>query len=166
MTHVKPMVTIDRMTKQKSLFEKFRDAQPEAPLAAAESQKGGASESDPPRSLAGVTDDKNALASKLERVTEKAIDKADEILDLPLPNPDSESFGAVLRAQNAAANTVLNTQVKVDEHSLRRQTIDKLPELVRIIREEELKLAALRASETYEGTQPPTPKLIGGEPDG
>jgi hypothetical protein len=153
------------MTKQKSLFEKFRDAQPEAPLAAPESQKGGVLEkSGPPSSSDGMTDGKNALASKLERVTEKAIDKADEILDLPLPDPDTASFGAVLRAQNAAANTILNTQVKVDEHSLRRQTINKLPDLVRIIREEELKLAALRARETGNVTHPPTTNR--GEPDG
>src|SRR5271165_1194463 len=78
--------------------------------------------------------DKSALATKLERVTEKAVDKTDEILGLALP--DHASFGAVLRAQNAAANTVLNTQVKVDENRLRKQQIDRLPELLEIIREE------------------------------
>jgi hypothetical protein len=74
--------------------------------------------------------DKNVLAEKLERVTEKAIDKTEEILRLELPDPDHTSFGAVLRAQNAAANTVLNTQVKVDENRLRKQQFEITPAMV------------------------------------
>jgi hypothetical protein len=83
----------------------------------------------------GVTGDKNVLATKLERVTEKAIDRTDAILSLPLPDPDDPNFGAVLRSQNAAANTILTTQTKVDENMLRRQQIDTLPTLIREIAE-------------------------------
>jgi hypothetical protein len=92
----------------------------------------------------GTNGDKSALATKLERVTEKAIDKTDQILDLPLPDPDTASFGAVLRAQTASATTVLNTQVRVDENRLRKQRIDRLPEILQIIKEEEEKLKELR----------------------
>jgi hypothetical protein len=53
-----------------------------------------------------------------------------------------------LRAKNAAANTVLNTQVKVDENRLRPTVVDKLPELLEILREEEIKYALRRAGGT------------------
>jgi len=93
--------------------------------------------------------DRTALAYKLERVTEKAIGKTDEILDLPLPQ--DANFGAVLRAQTAAANTVINAQIKVDENKLRRQAVDRMPELLRLIREEEERLPErLRAPKTAE----------------
>ena len=77
----------------------------------------------------------NSLALKLERVTEKALDKADDILSLPLPDPDDVNFSAILRSQNAAANTVLTTQVRVDENHLRKQQVDTLPQLIADIAE-------------------------------
>jgi len=92
------------------------------------------------------SDGRSELATKLERVSEKALNKADEILDLPLPSADHASFAAVLRAQNAAANTILNTQTKVDENRLRAGVADKLPELLEILREEEILYAKRRAS--------------------
>lgn len=122
--------------------------------------------------------DKTALAYKLERVTEKAIGKTDEILGLPLPQ--DANFGAVLRAQTAAANTVINAQIKVDENKLRRQTIDRLPEMLRVIQDEEKKLAAWgpRLPKTAEETAADADEEarllkrlrrlgnVGGEPDG
>jgi len=95
-------------------------------------------------SLDGTPNENCDLASKLERVTETAIDKTDEILNLPLPSSDHPSFGSVLRAQNAAANTVLNTQTKVDENRLRGAVVNRLPELLEILRGEQIKLAELR----------------------
>jgi len=77
----------------------------------------------------------NSLALKLERVTEKALDKADDILSLPLPEPDDANFSAILRSQNAAANTILTTQVRVDENHLRKQQVDTLPQLIAEIAE-------------------------------
>ena len=95
----------------------------------------------------------NSLALKLERVTEKALDKADDILSLPLPDPDDVNFGAILRSQNAAANTILTTQVRVDENHLRKQQVDTLPQLIADIAEyrraeREGKLAEWHASKT------------------
>jgi hypothetical protein len=52
----------------------------------------------------------------------------------------------LLRAKNAAANTILSTQTKVDENRLRAGAVDKLPELLEILREEEIKYALRRAS--------------------
>jgi len=86
--------------------------------------------------------DQNVLAAKLERVTEKAIDKTDEILSLPMPDAESPSFGAVLRAQNAAATAVLNTQVRVDETRFRAQRRDGLAEILSELLRREAQLAA------------------------
>ena len=65
-----------------------------------------------------------------------------DILTLPLDVED----GPLLRAKNAAATTILNTQTKVDENRLRAGVVDKLPELLEILREEEIKYALRRAS--------------------
>jgi hypothetical protein len=89
----------------------------------------------PSMSRNNADEDKGSLAFKLERVTEKALDKADDILSLPLPDPDDVNFGAILRSQNAAANTVLTTQVRVDENHLRKQQVDTLPRLIADIAE-------------------------------
>jgi hypothetical protein len=99
------------------------------------------------------TDEECDLALKLEQVTEKAIDKADTILSLPLPEPDDANFSAILRSQNAAANTILTTQVRVDENRLRKQQVDTLPQLIAEIAEyrqaeREGKLAEWHASNT------------------
>ena len=45
------------------------------------------------------------LAVKLERVASTALDKLNEVLALPLPDPSDPSFGNLSRAQTAAANT-------------------------------------------------------------
>jgi hypothetical protein len=75
------------------------------------------------RDKPGVLDD----STKLERLTDKALDKATEVLELPTTS--SDEYGHVLRAQTSVITTVLNTQVKVDERRLRRQQLDRLPAL-------------------------------------
>lgn len=90
--------------------------------------------------------DGNPLAQKLERVAELAIDTQEKILLLPLPDNADDSFAAVLRAQNAAAATILATQVKVDENRLRKAAIDLLPEIIRVAREEEQKIRDVEAN--------------------
>ena len=126
------------MTEPKSLFERFHAARASAvPEPGGELQQGGGTLDMPAKDNGG-----NDLAAKLERVSAKALNKADEILDLPLPSADHASFGAVLRAQNAVINSALSTQVKVDENRLRAGVVNKLPELLEILREEEIKYAA------------------------
>ena len=76
-----------------------------------------------------TTGGNSGLAAKLENVAEKAIDKLDQILGVPL-DQDHEQFGSILRAQGAAANTALLTQVRVDESALRQRQLDRLPALI------------------------------------
>jgi hypothetical protein len=82
------------------------------------------------------------MAAELEAVAQLGLKNLRDILTLPLDIED----GALLRAKNAAASTVLGTQVKVDENRLRAGVADKLPELLEILREEEIKYALRRAS--------------------
>ena len=77
------------------------------------------------------------MASELEAVAQLGLKNLRDILTLPLDVED----GALLRAKNAAANTILSTQTKVDENRLRAGVADKLPELLEILREEEIKYA-------------------------
>jgi hypothetical protein len=85
------------------------------------------------------TDGKSGLARRLETVCSTAVEKLDEILRLPL-NSEDPAFAPVLRAQTAAANTALSTQAKVDETALRRQSVDRMPEILRLVAEVERKL--------------------------
>jgi hypothetical protein len=82
------------------------------------------------------------MAAELEAVAHLGLKNLRDILTLPLDVED----GPLLRAKNAAANTILNTQTKVDENRLRAGVVDKLPELLEILREEEIKYALRRAS--------------------
>jgi hypothetical protein len=74
------------------------------------------------------------MASRLGEVSNKALDKLNEIMELPL-NPEAPQFGGLLRAQTAAAGVALTTQCKVDETTLRKQSIDRMPELLRLAAE-------------------------------
>jgi hypothetical protein len=93
----------------------------------------------PPGPLAQCPGD---MAAELEAVAHLGLKNLRDILALPLDVED----GPLLRAKNAAANTILSTQTKVDENRLRAGAVDKLPELLEILREEEILYAKRRAS--------------------
>ena len=78
-----------------------------------------------------------ALAPKLEKITSKGLDKADQILDLPLDPDNRETFGPTLRAQTTIVGQALTTQVRVDENQMRAERPDALVELMRNIAEEQ-----------------------------
>lgn len=69
------------------------------------------------------------------------------ILDLELPEGDVDDVVKVAKLHHTAAATVLNTQVRVDEARLRRQNTDILPEIIKMLAEEKIKLAHLRTIE-------------------
>jgi hypothetical protein len=80
------------------------------------------------------------LANKLERVASTALDKLDEILAIPLPDPSDPTFGNLSRAQSAAANTAINAQLRVGEAAMRARHDDVMPRLLDILEREERKL--------------------------
>jgi hypothetical protein len=86
-----------------------------------------------------MRDDESALGAKLEATASKSLDKANEILEIPL-DPERQHYPAELRACTALINTAMTTQARVDETRMRPQRTDRLPELLRIIGEEEARL--------------------------
>jgi hypothetical protein len=83
------------------------------------------------------------LANKLERVASTALDKLDEVLAIPLPDPSDPTFGNLSRAQTAAANTAIGAQLRVDDTRLRNRQADVMPRLLEILEREARKLTAL-----------------------
>lgn len=74
------------------------------------------------------------ISEALERLSGKAIQSLENILDVPLPEPDHETFPVIVKAHNAAAATSLATQTKVDENALKKRGQDMVPEIVELIR--------------------------------
>lgn len=76
-------------------------------------------------------------------MTHKALDNAEMILDEDIDvREEPEQFGPLLRAKTSVLNSILATQTKVDETRLRRQTLDRLPALLKLINETEASLPA------------------------
>ena len=89
-----------------------------------------------------VAGGKSELATKLEAVSDQALDKLAEIMSLPLVDGDP-GFASLLRSQTTAAGVALNTQVRVDEVALRKQEHDRMPELLRLAAEVRARLPPL-----------------------
>src|SRR5262249_19709012 len=84
----------------------------------------------------------NPLARKLNVVTDRALDKLDELLTLPTNTED----GNLTRAQTAAAAAVLNAQLRADETRLRaRGQVDVLPKIRELIALEKENLKQIEA---------------------
>lgn len=92
----------------------------------------------PIRRVEPVRDEVLDASEGLDNLTQVALDKALEILQLPL-NRDDESFGSVLRAQVAQVQAILTTQVRVDEGRFKKKQVDTLGKLIDLIKSEEAK---------------------------
>jgi len=85
-------------------------------------------------SVARVRDrDAVQRAEQLTRVTDKALKKLEEILDLKIDR-GSDTYAQDLKAITAMVDTALRTQLKVDENELRRQKVDLMPQLLETIK--------------------------------
>lgn len=89
------------------------------------------------RNGAGFFDD-NSTA--LERLTHRAIDEAQDILSIPNDVGPDDVNANVLRAKNSVITAALSTQSKVDETRLRRATVDRLPEILKLVAQVEKRL--------------------------
>jgi hypothetical protein len=87
-----------------------------------------------------ATAEREALAPELERVTWLGLQKLEQILQIPTDRGD----GNLLRAQTAAAGLAVNAQLRADENRLRHRAVDRLPELLERVAEEERKREARR----------------------
>lgn len=77
------------------------------------------------------------LAGRLERATSRALERADDLLEIDISDEMHEKFGDKLRSLNSTIKTVIGTQVRVDEHRLKARKLDVLPELLAKIEAEE-----------------------------
>lgn len=55
---------------------------------------------------------------------------------------DDKTFGVVIRAKCAIIGHVFNAKLRVSEESFRQQRFDRLPELLKLIADEEKRLPA------------------------
>ena len=79
----------------------------------------------------------------LDNLTQLALDKAKEILEMKLM-PGDEDFSTILKAQVSQVQAILTTQARVDEGRFKKKQVDKLGELLDLIRGEEAKVVAGR----------------------
>lgn len=80
---------------------------------------------------------------ELEDVTEQAFIKLKEILAMPL-DKDDEEFATTLRVQMTAVQTVLNTNVRVDEQRMKRRSSDNLGALLDVLNKHERKMTIVQ----------------------
>jgi hypothetical protein len=100
-------------------------------------------EPEPAEAPAAAPLDDVPLSNTLQRVAKTALNKLDEVLAIPLPDPSDSSFGNVSRALTAAANTAIGAQLRVDETAMRIRQDDVMPRLLEILEREQRKLTAL-----------------------
>jgi hypothetical protein len=81
------------------------------------------------------------LAGRLERATSRALERADDLLEIDISDEGHEKFGDKLRSLNSTIKTVIGTQVRVDEHRLKARKLDVLPQLLEAIEAEEKRRA-------------------------
>jgi len=88
----------------------------------------------------GIRDGDVISTSKFDKIADRALDVLAECLDADRLDPDN------LRLMNlrlAAAQTVINSRIKVDDTIYRRQQFDMMPKLIQMMEEEKEKLKVL-----------------------
>lgn len=91
-----------------------------------------------------VRDELLDASEGMDEITDLAIAKAREILELPLDRYDGDNFATILRQQGSTVATILTTQVRVDEGRFKKKQADKLGELLDLIRSEEARMVVPR----------------------
>ena len=70
------------------------------------------------------------------------MERTKEILGILL-DPDTENYQANLRAINTAIGNTFTMSARTNDTAFRRHALDKLPEILRLIKEEEKKLPSV-----------------------
>jgi hypothetical protein len=104
-----------------------------------------------PVPLPVIVEDTSKLATDVEQIAQAAIDRIKEILKAPL-NRQDPNFAALLRFVASTYNTSMTTILRADENRLKRQAINRLPEIMARAAEERSKREARR---TIEGATVP-----------
>jgi len=64
---------------------------------------------------------------------------------MSLPIAEADEFASVVRAKGQASQTVLTMLARTNETQFKRQALGKLPELLKIIQEEQGKMKLIEA---------------------
>jgi hypothetical protein len=86
---------------------------------------------------ARLRDGNGVLANKLSEALELSLDWDLQILKANLPPDDTDAFASVVRAKGQASQTVKMLAARIDDNELKKRALDRLPELLRLIQEEE-----------------------------
>jgi hypothetical protein len=97
--------------------------------------------------------DADALAKDLANIGQLAMQKIKDTLAKPF-DPKDQNYAALLRFTSSAFNTAMNTMLRSDENLLRARAIDRLPELLDRVAEEERRREA-RYALTLDRPSPP-----------
>jgi hypothetical protein len=98
----------------------------------------------PTRALT-LVHDADALAKDVAAVGQLAIARIKETLAKPF-DPADPNYQALLRFTSSAYNTTLTAMLRADENLLRARAVDRLPELLARVAEEERKRCERRHS--------------------
>ena len=82
--------------------------------------------------------DADALAHDIATIGKLAIARIKETLSKPF-NPSDPNYQALLRFTSGVYNSTMNTMLKADENLLRARAVDRLPELLERIAQDERK---------------------------
>jgi hypothetical protein len=99
----------------------------------------------PPPELT-LVHDANALASDVEAIGALAMARIKETLAKPF-DPAAANYVALLKFTASVYGSTMNTILRADENRLRHRVIDRLPELLQRVADEERKRAARRTIE-------------------
>ena len=87
----------------------------------------------------GLRDGSSLLADELEECNRLSLERTKEILGILL-DPDNENYQANLRAINTAIGNTFTMSARTNDTAFRRHALDRLPEILRLIKEEEKNL--------------------------
>lgn len=82
-------------------------------------------------------------SEELDGITGLALNEARRILEEEISTED-ENYGVLVRAKVSVLQTILTTQARVDEGRFRKKQVDKLGELLELIKGEEAKIVTAR----------------------
>ena len=90
----------------------------------------------------GLRNGDGLLADELEECNKLALERTKELLEIVL-DPDNENYAANLRAINSAIGNIFTMSARTNDTAFRRHALDKLPEILKLIKEEEQKLPGI-----------------------
>lgn len=94
----------------------------------------------------GIRDGDGVFSQRLRQASGLSLDWCVQVMGMKLPSQDSEAFASVVRAKTHTSQTVLTLLARTNEMQLKQQALGKLPELLKIIQDEEQKMKLITST--------------------